>query len=69
MRYFQRISEALISRLDRDEARAPVPPMGPPRAPSSTGIIHRELEKVMFPEFLGATDGATTEAWLENMVM
>jgi hypothetical protein len=26
MRSFQRMSEALINRIDRDEARAPVPP-------------------------------------------
>jgi hypothetical protein len=59
MRSFQRMSEALISRLDRDEARVPVPPEGPQRAPAGTGSIHRELEKVKFPEFLGATDGAS----------
>jgi hypothetical protein len=58
MRSFQRMSEALISHLDRDEARAPIPPEGPPCAPASTGSIHRELEKVKFPEFLGATDGS-----------
>jgi hypothetical protein len=69
MRSFQRMSEALISHLDRDEARVPVPPEGPQCAPAGTGSIHRELEKVKFPEFLGATDGAATEAWLENMVM
>jgi hypothetical protein len=69
MRSFQRMSEALINHLDRDEARVPVPPEGPQRAPAGTGSIHRELEKVKFPEFLGATDGAATEAWLENMVM
>jgi hypothetical protein len=34
-----------------------------------TGSIHRELEKVKFPEFFGAPDGAAAEAWLENMVM
>jgi hypothetical protein len=32
MRSFQRMSEALISHLDRDEARAPAPPEVPPRA-------------------------------------
>jgi hypothetical protein len=31
--------------------------------------IHRELEKVKFLEFWGATDGLVTEAWLENMAM
>jgi hypothetical protein len=28
-----------------------------------------ELEKVKFPEFFGAPDGAAAKAWLENMVM
>jgi hypothetical protein len=31
MRSFQRMSEALINHLDRDEARVPVPPEGPQR--------------------------------------
>ena len=69
MRSFQRMSEALISRLDRDEARAPTPAEVPPRAPAITGSIHHELDKVKFPEFFGAPDGAPAEAWLENMVM
>jgi hypothetical protein len=69
MRSFQRMSEALISRLDREEARAPAPAEVPPRAPAVTGSIHRELEKVKFPEFFGAPDGAAAEAWLENMAM
>jgi hypothetical protein len=43
-RFFQRMSEALINRLDRDEARAPAPAEVPPRAPAVTGIIHHELE-------------------------
>jgi hypothetical protein len=63
------MSEALISRLDRDEARAPAPPEVLPRAPAVTGSIHRELEKVKFPEFFGAPDGTAAEAWLENMAM
>ena len=54
--------EALISRLDRDEARAPAPPEVLPCAPAVTGIIHRELEKVKFPEFFGALDDAAAEA-------
>jgi hypothetical protein len=69
MRSFQRMSEALISRLDREEARAPAPAEVPPRAPTVTGSIHRELEKVKFIEFFGAPDGAAAEAWLENMAM
>jgi hypothetical protein len=40
MRSFQHMSEALISRLDRDEARAPAPPEVPPRAPAVTGSFH-----------------------------
>jgi hypothetical protein len=62
MRSFQRMSEALISRWDRDEARAPAPPEVLPRAPAVTGNFHRELEKVKFPEFFGAPDDAAAEA-------
>jgi hypothetical protein len=69
MRSFQRMSEALISRLDRDEARASTLAEVPPRTPAVTGGIHHELEKVKFLEFFGAPDGATADAWLENMVM
>jgi hypothetical protein len=69
MRSFQRMSEALISQLDRDEARASAFAEVPPRAPAVTGSIHRELEKVKFPEFFGALDGAAAEAWLKNMAM
>jgi hypothetical protein len=63
------MSKALISCLDRDEARASAPAEVPQRAPAVTGSIHRELEKVKFPEFFGAPDGAAIEAWLENMEM
>jgi hypothetical protein len=63
------MSEALISRLDRDEARALAPAEVPPCAPDVTGSIHHELEKVKFPEFFGALDGTAAEAWLENMAM
>jgi hypothetical protein len=59
----------LLHRLDRDEARALAPPEGQPRAPSITGSIHRELDKVKFLEFFGAPDGAIAEEWLENMAM
>ena len=69
MRSFQCMSEALISRLDRDEARVPTPAEVPPHAPTVTGSIHRELEKVKFPEFFGAPNDAAVEAWLENMAM
>ena len=69
MRYFQCMSEALISRLDRDEARALTPTEVLPCALAVTGSIHRELEKVKFLKFFGAPDGAAAEAWLENMEM
>jgi hypothetical protein len=62
MRSFQRLSEALISCLDRYEARVPEPPNGPPRALVDTGRIHQELEKVKFPEFFGPLDGAAAKA-------
>jgi hypothetical protein len=67
MRSFQRMLEALISRLDRDEARELMTPEGPPHAPTDTGIIHRDVEKVNFPKFLGTTDNAAAEAWFESM--
>jgi hypothetical protein len=69
MRSFQCMSKALISRLERDEARAPTPPEGPPRTLVGTGSIHCELNKVKFYDFFCAPDNAATEAWLENMVM
>jgi hypothetical protein len=69
MRSFQRMFEALINHLDRDEARASTPPKGPLHASTGIGSIHRELKKVKFPEFFGASDDAAAEAWLENMAM
>jgi hypothetical protein len=69
MRSFQRMSKALISCLNRDEARASTPTEVPPCAPTITGSIHRELEKVKFPEFFGALDDIVAEAWLEIMAM
>jgi hypothetical protein len=69
MRSFQRVSEALINQLDRDEARVPVPNEGSQHASVGNGSIHRELKKVKFPEFIGAMDGSSVEAWLENMAM
>jgi hypothetical protein len=69
MRSFQRMFEALISRLDRDEARVSAPAEVPPRTLVGTGSIHHELEKVKFPKFFSAMDDAATEAWLENMAM
>jgi hypothetical protein len=66
-RSFQRMSEALINQLDRDESMALVPNEGSQHAPVGNGSIHKELEKVKFPEFMGATGGSTVEAWLENM--
>jgi hypothetical protein len=69
MRSFQRMSEALINHLDRDEGKTSMPNEGSQCTPSSSSSIHRELEKVNFLEFLGATDGSATEAWLENMAI
>jgi hypothetical protein len=69
MRSFQRMSKALISRLDSDEARAPALAEVSSHAPTVIGSIHRELEKVKFLEFFGAPDGAAAEAWLESMAM
>jgi hypothetical protein len=69
MRSFQRMSEALINRLDQDEGRTSLPNEGSQCTPTSSGSIHRELEKVKFLEFMGATDGLVVEAWLENMAM
>ena len=43
MRSFKCMSEALISRLDKDEAKAPAPAEVPPCIPAVTGSIHREL--------------------------
>jgi len=63
------MSEALTSRWDRDEARAPAPPEVLPRAPNVIGNFHSELEKVKFPEFSGVPDDAAVETRLENMVM
>jgi hypothetical protein len=64
IRSFQCMSEALISRLGRAEARASAPAEVPPRAPTVIGSFYREIEKVKFPEFLGASEGAATEAWI-----
>jgi hypothetical protein len=64
MRTFQRMSEALINQLDIDESRVPIPNEVSQCAPVGSGSIHRELEKVKFPEFMGAMDGLVTEAWL-----
>jgi hypothetical protein len=46
--------------LDRDEARASAPAEVPPRTPAITGSIHRELEKVKFPELFGALHDYTS---------
>ena len=61
------MSEALIRHLDRDEARVLKPHEGPPHARVGTGRIHRELEKVKFPELFGATDSEVVKAWFQNM--
>jgi hypothetical protein len=51
MRSFQRMSEALINHLDRDEGRESVPNEGSQCTPVGSSSIHRELEKVKFPSF------------------
>jgi hypothetical protein len=63
------MSQAPISRLDRDRTRAPTPAEGPLRALVDTSTIHHELEKVKFLNFLGSLDDAVAEAWLENMAI
>jgi len=69
MRYFQRMLEALINCLDRDEGREYVPNEGSQHLPLFSGSVHRELEKVKFLEFRGSMDGLVVEAWFENMEM
>jgi hypothetical protein len=54
--------EALIKRLDQDEGRYSLPNVGSHCAPTFSDNIHRELEKVKFPEFMGAMDGSTVDA-------
>jgi hypothetical protein len=51
------MTKALIYHLDQDEGRAFVPNEGSQCAPTSSSSIYRDLEKVNFPEFWGATDG------------
>jgi hypothetical protein len=63
------MSKALISHLDRDEAKVSAPPKGPPCTLIGTGTIHHKLENVKFTELFGAPNDATVEAWLENMAM
>jgi len=69
MRSFQRMFEALIICLDRDEVRVSAPAEVPQHAPTVTGSIHCELEEVKFPEFFSSLDGTTIETWLKNMAM
>jgi hypothetical protein len=66
---FQCMSKALINCLDRDEAKAPTPAEVSSRTLAITSSIHRELEKVKFPDFFGALDNTAVEAWFENMAM
>jgi hypothetical protein len=69
MRSFQRMPEALINRLDRDEGREYVPNEGSYFPLVVIGSVHRELEKVKFPTFWSSTDCLVVEAWLENMAI
>jgi hypothetical protein len=67
-RSFQRMSKALISRLDRDEARAPAP-LRFCRAHRPSQVAFTRIREGKFFRVLGRPDGAATEAWLENMAM
>jgi hypothetical protein len=66
---FQRMFEALINLLDRDEGRYFVPNEGSLHPLLVSVSVQKELEKVKFPEFMGSTDSLAIEAWLENMEM
>jgi hypothetical protein len=46
-----------------------VPNEASQHTPTTSSSIHKELEKVKFLEFQGATNGLDSEAWLENMEM
>jgi len=59
----------LINLLNWDEARESVPNEGSQHPPVVSSIVHRELKKVKFHEFLGAMDDLAAEAWLENIAM
>jgi hypothetical protein len=69
MRYFQRMNEVLINQLDHDQGREFVPNEGSQFPPVVSSSVHRELEKVKFPEFPGATNGLAINEWLENIAM
>jgi len=69
MRSFHRMFEALINHLDRDEGREFVPNEGSQCPLVVSSSIHRELEKVKFLDFWGATDGLVAKVWLMNMEM
>jgi len=63
------MSEALINCLDHIEGRESIPNDGSQCRPIVSGSVHRELEKVNFPKFLGSIDGLAIEAWSKNMAM
>jgi hypothetical protein len=69
MRSFQRMLEALINCLDRDDGRTYVSNEGSQNALAGSSSIHIKLEKVKFLEFWCATDDLVAESWLENMLM
>jgi hypothetical protein len=48
-RSFQRMLEALINRLDRDDARVSIPNEYSQCDPTDSGSILKEIEKVKFP--------------------
>jgi hypothetical protein len=69
IRSFQCMSEALISRLGRDEARASAPAEVPLRAPTVIGSFHREIEKVNFPSSWVPRKAQPPRHGLEKMAM
>jgi hypothetical protein len=56
-----------MNHLEKEEGGVSTPTEGSQNPTSNH--MHRELEKVKFPEFWGSIDGQVTEAWLENMEM
>jgi hypothetical protein len=60
MRSFQRKSEALVNHIDRDEEITYVPNESSQRTPARSGSIHKELEKMKFIKFWGATNDLAT---------
>jgi hypothetical protein len=51
MRYFQWMLNELINHIDHDEGMGFSPNEGSQRTHVASGCVHRELEKVKFPDF------------------